>query len=212
MILPLDVSDVDQDRKAIEQILQRWGQIDILINNAGMLAIARFHEQRISEIEKLLRVNYLGAAALTHAVLPGMLKRNCGHIVNVSSIAGTTGFPYISAYCGSKFAMVGWTDALRREYYGTGVTFTSFCPGTVDTPMIAVGMKNERFRKVTRPRTPEQVAQRILNCCRKRTREVIYGEVPSFVAKTARFFPAIVDWFFFQIYRRVHPLARQDQK
>jgi len=209
IVLPLDVSDFDQVTKAVEQVLQQWGQIDFLINNAGIIANARFHEQSIDEIEKLLRVNYLGAVAMTHAVLPGMLKQNWGHIVNVSSIGGMTGFPYISAYCGSKFAMVGWTEALRREYYGTGVTFTSFCPGTVDTPMIAASLKNERFKKVTRQRTPEQVAQRIVKCCRNRTREAIYGEIPSFVMKAARFFPAIVDLFFFQVYRRVHPLARE---
>lgn len=208
LVLPFDVMDSEACKKAVEKVIAHYGRIDVLINNAGILANSHFHEQPLEEIERLDRTNFIGPAVLMHHTLPHMLKQKSGHIVNVSSIGGVLGFPFVSSYCATKFALHGLTEALRREYYGTGVTLTSFCPGTVDTPMIAGSKKNSRFNKVTRPRSPEQVAVRILNCCKRATPEMIYGEVPGFLAKLSKFFPGLVDFFYHQVYSRVHPVAR----
>jgi short-subunit dehydrogenase len=116
--------------------------------------------------------------------------------------------PYVSSYSASKFALVGLTEALRREYKGTGVTFTAFCPGNVDTPMIAESMKNKRFTKLVKPMTAKKAALIIMDCCFLLTPEKIVGEIPSIVARTSKFFPLTVDYMICWIYRRIHPIAR----
>ncbi|MBN8216016.1 MAG: SDR family NAD(P)-dependent oxidoreductase [Spirochaetes bacterium] len=212
LVLPFDVANLAMGKRAVDRVVKKWGRIDYLINNAGIIRNAHFHDQGAAETEYLTRVNYLGPAALIQATLPHMLRAGRGHVVNVSSIGGVLGFPFVSSYCASKFALVGLTEALRKEYYGTGITFSAFCPGNVDTPMIAESMKNPRFRKVARPMTAQKAARLILRCCRWRTPELIRGEVPPILAKLSKFFPGWVDFAFHQIYRRVHPIARKSVK
>ena len=207
--LPCDVGDRGQCLAAVEAVKRRWGRVDILVNNAGLMATENFHAQSLSNVEEVLRVNYLGAATFIHAVLPGMLERREGHIVNVASIAGLMGFPYMASYCASKFALVGLTEALRREYYGTGITLTALCPGSVRTPMAEESLKDERMARVARPKTAEQVARKIVSCCLNRTPELIYGDAPGLLVRLGKFVPRLIDWTTHQVYRRIHPLARR---
>jgi uncharacterized protein len=207
-VLPCDVSDLAQGSKAVESVVQRWGGVDILINNAGRTSSVRFHEQDFDDVAAITQTNYVAAASLIRAVLPGMVERRFGHVVNVASIAGLVGIPYMAAYCASKFAMVGLTEALRREYYGSGVTFTAFCPGTVDTPMVAESLADPKLRLVIRAKTAGQAAAKIVDACRRRKAEVVYGDAPGAVFKALKFAPAASDWLAHQIVRRVHPLGR----
>lgn len=207
LTVPCDVSDTEQCRKAVSAVIARWGRLDILINNAGISTTSSFHRQDLSEIESVMRTNYLGAAAMIHAALPHMLKRKRGHILNVASIAGIVGVPYLAAYGASKFALVGLTESLRREYYGTGVTFTALCPGTVDTPMAREALEDKKLARITRPKTARQVALKIISCCLERTPVLIYGDAPGLFFRLSHFFPRLFDWIFHQVVRRVHPLA-----
>lgn len=210
LVLPCDVSEPRQARAALEALLKRWGRLDILVNNAGINSSRRFHEQPWEEAEGILRTNYLGSAFLIHAALPVMLSQGRGHVVNVSSIAGLLGLPYMASYCASKFALTGLTEALRREYYESGVTFSLLCPGTVDTPMAGESLKDERLGLLIRPKTAEQVARKIISCCLRRSPELIYGEAPGFLLRLSKFLPAFVDWVIHQGAKRVHPLGRRE--
>ena len=110
-----DVGELDQVRKMITEVLSKFGKIDILINNAGIGMRKPFAEMPIDVIEELMRTNYLGAVYCTHELLPSMIARRSGHIVNISSAAGKIGTLNIAGYCASKFAMNGLSESLYYE-------------------------------------------------------------------------------------------------
>ncbi|NMH66942.1 SDR family oxidoreductase [Shewanella salipaludis] len=126
-----DVSDAAQCQSLIQACVERFGRLDILINNAGMTMWSRFDELAELEIlERLMRVNYLAPAYLTHAALPH-LKASQGQVVLVASIAGLTGVPTRSGYAASKHAAIGFFDSLRIELVQDKVAVTVICPDFV---------------------------------------------------------------------------------
>jgi len=130
------VTDVG-DQAAVEQLIagtiQRHGKIDLLINNAGIPL--RIHALRLTpdDVERAMRINFLGAAYATLAALPSMVARKEGHIVNVSSVAGRVGSPRESAYTAAKFAMTGFSEVLEADLSGTGVHVHVVYPGPIAT-------------------------------------------------------------------------------
>jgi len=204
-----DIRDAAQARGAVEEVVRRWGALDILVNNAGVQRFGRFHEQDLGELEDLIQTNLLGVVYASHAALRRMSDAGSGHIVNVSSIGGLMGMPWTSVYSASKFAVVGLTEALRREYRGSGVRLSVFCPGTVDTPMAAEPLKDEGLRRTVKPKSAEQAAERIVDCVLKGSLELVYGEVPAFVLRLMRFFPGLADWAVHRSFTRHHPQVRE---
>ena len=132
-MMACDVSDPEQVQGMIEKILTDFGAVDILINNAGIGMRKPFAETSLSTIEEIMRINYLGAVYCTHALLPSMIQRGGGHIVNISSGAGKIGTLNMAAYCASKFAMNGWSESLYHELKPLGVKVSLVCPGPVHT-------------------------------------------------------------------------------
>lgn len=133
LAVPTDVSDPDQCRRLIDAAVQRFGRIDVLVNNAGRSAHALFEEvPDLGWYEELMRINLWGSVWCTQAALP-QLKAARGRIVAVSSLAGLIGVPGRTAYSASKFAMTGFFEALRAELKGAGVSVTIAYPGVVDT-------------------------------------------------------------------------------
>ncbi len=128
-----DVSDAEQVHGMIEKILTDFGRVDILINNAGIGMRKPFAETSLSIIEEIMRINYFGAVYCTHELLPSMIARGDGHIVNISSVAGKIGTLNMAAYCASKFAMNGWSESLYHELKPFGVSVSLVCPGPVHT-------------------------------------------------------------------------------
>jgi NAD(P)-dependent dehydrogenase (short-subunit alcohol dehydrogenase family) len=128
---------------------ERLGTVDILVNNAGTASSAPLHRTTLEEWHRLLAVNATGTFLCTQAMLPGMLERGWGRVVNVASISGLEGAKYIAAYCAAKHAVVGFTKAMAIETAGSGVTVNAVCPGYVDTPMTdaTVGFVAQRTRK-----------------------------------------------------------------
>jgi dehydrogenase/reductase SDR family member 7B len=210
-LLNFCITDHKSTEKAVKKVIKKWGRIDILINNAGILSKGHFHKNTINDLDYIMKVNYLGPAALTKYVLMEMLKKKSGHIVNVSSIGGLIGFPFIAGYTASKFALTGFTESLRREYLKSGISFSTFSPGTVDTPMIADSMKRKGFKKITQHMSPDRAANYIIsNCILKKKKEVIVGEIPSFFSKFLKFFPNIIDILIYHLYRIYHPIAKKE--
>ncbi|MBZ5699086.1 MAG: SDR family oxidoreductase [Acidobacteriia bacterium] len=132
---PVDVTDEAAARKAIATLRDALGPPTIMVNNAGIAASAPFLKSDAALWRKLLDVDLMGAVYCTQAVLPGMLEAGWGRIINIASVAGLTGYPYITAYCAAKHAMIGLTRALAIETARTNVTVNAVCPGYVDTEM-----------------------------------------------------------------------------
>jgi short-subunit dehydrogenase len=126
-----DVSDTEQRAALVERAQSEGGPIDILVNNAGVEWASAFADQDPDEITQTLQVNLVGAMLLTRAVLPTMVERRRGHVVNMASLSGLSGTPYEAAYSASKFGLVGFSQALRAELRGSGVSCSVICPGFV---------------------------------------------------------------------------------
>ena len=128
LVVPTDVSEEAACRALVEKTVDRFGGLDVLVNNAGVGMLARFEEVTdLSLYERLMRVNFLGSVYPTYYALPH-LKKSRGQIVAVSSLVGLTGVPMRTAYAATKHAQVGFFDSLRVELRGTGVSVTVIAP------------------------------------------------------------------------------------
>jgi short-subunit dehydrogenase len=133
LVLPCDVAERQQVFAAAERAVAALGGVDILVNNAGYGRHRRFADWDLDDMERMLRVNYLGTLYATKALLPQMIARGSGWIVFMASVAGRLGVPDESAYVASKFAMVGLAETLSLELEDAGVHVLTVCPGAIDT-------------------------------------------------------------------------------
>jgi short-subunit dehydrogenase len=133
LVCPCDVSDKSAVVSMARNVLEKFGNIDVLVNNAGYGILGKVQVQSVDEIEAVTATNYLGMIYCTKAFLSSMLARKNGHIVNVASLAASFGIPGLAAYCGSKFAMLGFSESLSHELRGTGVGITVVSPIGVRT-------------------------------------------------------------------------------
>ncbi len=126
------VADVTR-REDCARLIAEAGTVDVLVNNAGFAIFDSIEDARPEDLESMMRTNYFGAVWCTQAALPQMLERGSGAIVNVASIAGMMGYARMGGYCATKFALIGFTEALRDEVIGRGVRVAMVCPGTTRT-------------------------------------------------------------------------------
>ena len=129
----IDVGSEDEIKTGTKAVIGHFGRIDILVNNAGVGMRKPFVDTSIEMVEQIIRTNYLGAVYCTHEALPSMIARRIGHIVNISSGAGKIGTLNMAAYCGSKFALNGWSESLYHELKPLGIKVSVICPGPVQT-------------------------------------------------------------------------------
>ncbi|MEN9958050.1 MAG: hypothetical protein RLZZ474_294 [Bacteroidota bacterium] len=123
-----DSSSEEQSRKMVQEVVERFGKIDLLINNAGISMRSMFETVDLKVLKQVMDINFWGTVYATHASLP-YLKESKGGIIGISSIAGYRGLPVRTGYSASKFAMNGFLEALRTELIGTGVHVLTACPG-----------------------------------------------------------------------------------
>jgi len=173
-----DVTDPEAVEGLRRRALERLGAVDILVNNAGVATSAPLKSQTLEDWRRLFAVNVEGAFLVTRAFLPGMIERGRGRVVNVASVAGRTGAPYLAAYTASKHALVGFTRALAAEVAARGVTVNAVCPGYVDTPLTERSIENI----VARTRMNAQEARRQLVATNPQGRMIEPDEVAFLVA------------------------------
>ncbi len=137
-----DVADPAAIERLAATASERFGGVDILVNNAGIAPSNPIKSVTLEEWERTFAVNATGVFLCTRAFLPGMREAGWGRVVNIASIAGKVGAPYIAAYTASKHAVVGFTRAVAAEVAAEGVTVNAVCPGYVDTPMTTGSVAN----------------------------------------------------------------------
>ena len=178
-IYSCDVSNKKMVYDIGQTIMEKIGAIDILVNNAGIGIYGKVIDQTIEDIEKVTSTNYLGMIYFTKSFLPSMIKNKRGHIVNVASLAASFGIPCMAAYCGSKFAMLGFSESLSYELKHTNVGVTVVSPIAVKTNFF----DNESFRgkmphKLGYVLDPKTVSNAILKAAYSKRLEIV---VPFFV-------------------------------
>jgi NAD(P)-dependent dehydrogenase (short-subunit alcohol dehydrogenase family) len=136
-VASLDVTAPEAVAKVLREISETSGPIDILVNNAGQALSAPFEKTDADLWAQMLAVNLTSVFTLSKAVLPGMIARRRGRIINIASTAGLIGYAYVSAYVAAKHGVVGLTRALALEVARKGVTVNAVCPGYTDTPLVA---------------------------------------------------------------------------
>lgn len=133
-VICADITNFEFISNAIKDVIAEWGQIDVLVNNAGIFIDGSL-ETSLEDYQTLFDVNFKAQLVLIKSVLPIMQSQHSGHIINIASIAGKVGFSTIGAYTSSKFALVGLSESLHAEYSTQGIKITSICPGYVATDM-----------------------------------------------------------------------------
>jgi 3alpha(or 20beta)-hydroxysteroid dehydrogenase len=134
---PLDVTDEDQWQATVNLAEARFGPVDVLVNNAGVLMFQSIDKTDPADFERIMRVNVQGVFLGIRAVTPSMVRAGGGSIVNISSTAGLTGLPFLGAYVASKWAVRGLTKTAAIDLGGKGIRVNSVHPGGIDTPMLA---------------------------------------------------------------------------
>ncbi|MCB0560136.1 MAG: SDR family oxidoreductase [Lewinellaceae bacterium] len=197
MVLPMDVTDFASLPVLVQQALGRFGNIQVLINNAGISQRSAVKDTLFEVDKKIMEVNFLGTVALTKAVLPSMLGQKGGQIVVISSVMGKIGTPRRSAYAASKHALHGYFDSLRAEIHEQGVKVTLICPGYVHTnvtinALTADGSANKKMAEATRNgMDPGVFAEKALRAIAREKEEVLIGGKEILGVYIKRFFPRL---------------------
>lgn len=198
--IPLDLSEPSQIEEAVQTVLDNFGHVDILFNNAGFGRLDWLENlDPLRDIQAQVEVNLTGLIQITRLFLPSMLRRCSGTIINMSSVAGWISAPLYTIYNATKFGVRGFTDALRREAAPFGVKVCGIYPGPAVTEFGKRAGDNVAKRSIKAPKfiymTSEYVARRIVDLARHPRRTVI---IPWWFVPLLWFdytFPGLVDWF-----------------
>ncbi|KRB74149.1 short-chain dehydrogenase [Nocardioides sp. Root190] len=151
----LDVTDPDSFRAFLNMVETQLGPIDVLINNAGIMPTGHVHEEEDTVTRRQVEINVLGVIFGTKLALQRMLPRRAGHIINTASLAGELSVPGLATYCGTKFAVIGFTEAARQEYRKSGVCLSTVRPTFTNTELVAgtsgaKGLRNAEPQEIAR--------------------------------------------------------------
>jgi len=194
IVVPIDLRQSSQREKLVADVRREFGKIDVLINNAGLETEGAYAELSWDSIQETIEVNLIAPMSLTHLVLPEMLKRKAGHIVNIASIAAKSGAPYAATYSGTKAGLSEWTRALRLELANTGVHFSTIFPGYVrEVGMFAkFGMQSPW---IIGSCSPSQVAKAVVHAIEKgRVERIINSRPLRYAFIINELSPTIGDW------------------
>ena len=211
LAIPVDVNVPAEIEVMVRTTLDLYERIDILFNNAGYGSLDWFERLDAErDIETIIRVNLIGTMLVTHAVLPHMLARRQGHIINMSSVAGLIAAPLITTYAAGKFGVRAFTDSLRREVAPFGIRVSGIYPGPAKTEF-GTKMKRTKSREtVKRLRYPHlssrYVAGRVVDVAKRPVRSLVIPWWFRVVTTFDTLFPVVVDWILYLFSRRNHRL------
>jgi short-subunit dehydrogenase len=192
-IVVADIGTASGRAQVVEQAAKALGGIDVLINNAGTLNFGPFEAEDPLLIERLFQANVLAPVLLTRALLPQLLGQGHGRIVNVGSTFGSIGFPFFASYSASKFAMRGFSQALRRELTGTGIGITYVAPRATRTDFNPANVQRMNQALKNKEDSPAQVAAAIVDAVRNERNDVYLGWPEKLFVRLNALLPRIVD-------------------
>ena len=200
------VTDV-RNRDACFRLIEAAGRVDVLVNNAGYAILDPIESAKAADLEDMMNTNYFGSVHCTQAVLPQMLARRSGTIVNVASITGLMGYSRMGGYGATKFAVVGFSEALRDEVLGRGVRVALVCPGTTESEFF---VRAERGKLPAPARlipaiAPERVARAICDSAQDGRYRRILPASAAFYIRLKEFFPRLAH----AIFRRTSALLER---
>ena len=164
-VMPFDVCDRYAAKAALETLPEEWKSIDILINNAGLaIGVDKEHEGNLEEWDIVIDTNIRALLSMTRLVVPGMVERGCGHIINIGSIAGDAAYPGGSVYCATKAAVKALSDGLRIDLVDTPLRVVNIKPGMVETNFSVVRFRGDKdradnFYRGMQPLTGDDIAE-----------------------------------------------------
>lgn len=197
--VPTDVACERQVDDLVAGCVERFGRLDVMVNNAGYGIHARVHETTTEQMRRIFETNFFGVFFGCRAAAPVMIGQGGGHIFNVSSVIGKRGSPFNGAYCATKSAVCGLTDAMRVEMRDYNVRVTSVCPGLTDTAFFDSGQGGPAHRKSSFGRlrglmAPEVVARRIVATIGKNKPELVFSAGGKLLTVIAALSPRLADW------------------
>jgi short-subunit dehydrogenase len=199
LVLPIDMENHSEIQSAVDTVLNTFGRIDILFNNAGVSQRSSVLDTDFEVFERLMNLNYLSVVALTKAVLPVMIKQNSGHFLVTSSISGKLGSPLRAGYCGSKHALHGFFDALRSEVFDNNIKVLVVCPGYIktDVSINAFSGDGSKHGKMDENQnkgiSAEECAKQILKGIKSDKEEIYIGGKEVMGVYLKRFFPSLLN-------------------
>ncbi len=202
MVLPLDVANHTEAPSATEKVINKFGTIDVLVNNAGLSHWSKINDMTFDVLQRIMNVNFFGAVALTKAVLPHFIEKKKGQIIVVSSILGKIVTAKQAAYNASKHALHGFFDTLRAEYGSAGIRVLLVCPGFVNTN-VAVNSLDRDGKPIGRNNklietglSPSYVGSEIAKAAAAGKEEILLaGSKEKFGVLLKRFAPALFSKF-----------------
>ncbi len=188
-----DLSHENMAKNVITQAQQKLGEIDILINNAGVLDFIELQNQNDERIAEIIQTNVTALIQLSKNALPAMQKNNAGHFVFIGSIFGSLGFPHFATYCASKFAVHGFSQSLRRELVNTNIGVTYIAPRGIKTSMNDANTQAMWAKSGNKVDDAETVATIVVKAIEAEKQEVFIGQPQSFFAWLNGIAPKIVN-------------------
>ncbi|MDD4928060.1 MAG: SDR family oxidoreductase [Gallionella sp.] len=191
--IALDLTADGAAGEVIDTALQTLGGIDIIINNAGIMDFTLYERQSPERIDQVINVNVIAPMLLVRAALPHLLAQNSGRIVNIGSAFGSIGFAHFATYCASKFAMRGFSEALRRELADSQVGVSYVSPRAARTALNDELTTQMLIETKTNMDEPDYVAAQIVQAIEQEAKEYFIGQPESFFARLNGMFPRLVD-------------------
>lgn len=193
MVVAADLLQEGAPQQLADAAMRELGGVDILINLAGIMSFALFQNETAQSIERLWRVNVIAPMQLTRALLPQMLARGDGRVVNIGSVFGSIGFACFANYSANKFAVRGFSQALRRELEGSGVGVTYVAPRYTRTPINAGAVSRMSEALKMNMDDPDVVAANIVRAMEKDAKEYYIGFPESLFVRINAILPGLVD-------------------
>jgi short-subunit dehydrogenase len=204
--IPADVTSAEDRQRVIQTVVERFGGLDVLVNNAGVASWGHFASSTEAILRQVMEVNFFAPAELIRLAIPVLMQGQQPAIVNVSSLCGRRGLPAWPEHSASKFALCGLTEALRGEMARFDIDVLLVLPGLVRSDLASHLLRNEGRMKLDfqRAMPPEVVADKIIRVIRKNRTETVVGGQARWILRVNKFFPRLVDWLIARRVRRLY--------
>lgn len=191
LVVPTDLANPGAGREVVDRALESYGRVDVLVNAAGFAILAPLQNAGEDDLRRMIETNYLGTVSCILAVLPSMLERGAGSIVNVGSITGIMGVARMGGYAATKWAIAGFTESLRNDLHGTGVRVSLVCPGTTQSGFFESADRSQipGADRLVRTLRPEKVARAVARAIRRGNARIIIPWEAALFMRLKEIFP-----------------------